>query len=545
MSDHKNILTGSRRHTGRLGSRIADGAAHDQDHSTWSRRNFLSSLGIAGFGSAFVHGGIPVRAIAQSLVSHSLAAQPSDRILILIQLDGGNDGLNTVIPFNNDVYYNARPSLAIDRAQTLQITSDHGLHSSLSSFHSLYNEGKLGIIQNVGYPSPDLSHFRSTDIWATASDSNETISTGWMGRYLNDMNPDFLTSPPEHPLAVQIGGPGLMFRGPDTNMGMSVRDLDRFIQFMQDGRFYNLEGLPATPAGDEMWFVRNTVNSAFRYGSVIQETAESGTNDVEYPDNYLSESLSVVAKLIKGGLQSNIYMVTLGGFDTHANQVDDHAALLAQLSGAVASFLEDIPDGPTKDNILLATFSEFGRRIEQNGSDGTDHGTAAPMFVIGNGVNGGFFGDEPDLDAPDAGGNMVYSTSFRQVYGSILSGWFGLDAAGTTAVLGEYPEPLPLFASGTAVVGDFPTVSNLKVHGNYPNPFSESTTISFSIPSRASVRLQVFDITGKLVQTLLDEPVSAGEHKATFHGSGLASGIYLFKITAGKQTAGGKMLLAR
>ncbi|NND72922.1 MAG: DUF1501 domain-containing protein [Rhodothermales bacterium] len=541
MCRPKNILeTGP----GRKGSRLSDGEDHAHDHCAWSRRSFLSTLGIAGVGTAMVQGGIPVRAIAESLVSRSLAGQPSERTLVLIQLDGGNDGLNTVIPFNNDLYYNARPTLAIPRSNTLEITSEHGLHSSLSEFRSLFDQGKLGIVQNVGYPAPDLSHFRSTDIWATASNSNEYISTGWMGRMLNNENPNFLTEPPEHPLAVQIGGPGLMFRGPATAMGMSVRDLDRFIQFMQDGRFYTLEGLPETPVGDEMWYLRNTVNSAFRYGSVIQEASENGSNSVPYPENYLAESLSVVAQLIKGGLQTNIYMVTLGGFDTHASQGDEHSSLLSQLSSAVAAFLDDIPDGPVKDNLLLMTFSEFGRRIYENGSEGTDHGTAAPMFLIGNALNGGFYGSEPDLSNQDEGGNLIHTTSFQSVYASVLSGWFGLNAAGVSSVLGSEYESLPLFASGTSVE-DLPTLANVKLLGNYPNPFSDRTAIRIQLARPENITINVYDIGGRHVAQLVNGQVAAGVSEFEFGGAGLASGIYLYKVTGPSISESGKMLLNR
>ena len=530
--------------SGRKGSRLADGVVHDHDHSAWSRRSFLSTLGVAGVGTAMVHGGVTVKAIAESLVSRSLIGQPSERILVLIQLDGGNDGLNTVIPFNNDLYYSARPTLSIPRNETLEIDSDHGLHSSLGGFRSLFDEGRLGIIQNVGYPAPDLSHFRSTDIWATASSSDEYISTGWMGRMLNGQNPNFLTEPPEHPLAVQIGGPGLMFRGPDTAMGMSVRDIDRFVQFMQDGRFYSLDGLPPTPVGDEMWYLRNTVNSAFRYGAVIQKASENGSNSAEYPDNYLAESLSVVARLIKGGLQTNVYMVTLGGFDTHANQFDEHASLLSQLSSAVTSFLADIPDGPTKENLLLMSFSEFGRRIEENGSEGTDHGTAAPMFVIGNNVNGGFYGDEPDLSEHDEGGNLIHSTSFQNVYASVLAGWFGLDGSGVSSVLGSDYETLPLFASGTSV-DDVPLTANVRLLGNYPNPFSERTTIRIQLGQPEHLTVSIFNVEGRQVMELARGRLPAGINEFEFDGTGLASGIYLYKVSGKSISESGKLLLTR
>ncbi len=384
----------------RYGSSLADGKAHTVDHVRWTRRNFLTSLGLLGAGS-FVLGPSRVRAYSNSPLLSQLKKLDNNRILVLIQLSGGNDGLNTVIPYNDDTYYTLRPDIAIAKntASQLDLNGDLGLHPSMAPMESYFGEGMMAVLQNVGYPAPNLSHFRSTDIWLSASDSEIVEETGWLGRYLANAYPGFSEAPPAYPLAVQIGGAvSQMFRGPEANMGMSMISADFFERLASGAELYDTQNIPQTTYGDEIAYMRSVVNESFQYAEAIQTAAATGTNQVEYAQNNpLARNLETVARLIKGQLGAKIYHVTLGGFDTHSNQLGDHATLLSRLSEALDAFMRDIALDESDNEVLAMTFSEFGRRVEQNGSNGTDHGAAAPLFLLGNGLNGGLYGDAPDL----------------------------------------------------------------------------------------------------------------------------------------------------
>ncbi|NND70613.1 MAG: hypothetical protein HKN43_03455, partial [Rhodothermales bacterium] len=328
---------------GRFGSRLKDGAAHVSDHARWSRRDFMSGM-TAAVGGSFMLGGTPVSAFGRSHLFEKLRSIDSDRILVLVQLNGGNDGLNTVVPVDDSLYYNARPGLAILKNSTIQIEDGVGLHPSFVDLESIYGSGDMGVVHSVGYPSPDLSHFRSTDIWLSGSSSDEVQTTGWPGRYLDKVYPNFETEPPEKPLAVQIGGlSSMVFQGPSNYMGMSLASVELFSQLAQSGVVYDESSVPSTTYGTEMEFVRSIANDSYQYASAIQDAAAAGTNSLEYPaNNPLADNLAVVAQLIRGDLGSKIYIVSLGGFDTHANQATQHSTLLRYISESVSAFMTDI-----------------------------------------------------------------------------------------------------------------------------------------------------------------------------------------------------------
>ncbi|MBT8399521.1 MAG: hypothetical protein KJO98_03515, partial [Rhodothermia bacterium] len=297
----------------RHGSCLAHGEAHSTDHVSWSRRDFLTSLGLTA-GGVFAIAGLPVTAYGRSPILQALGQIETDRILVLIQLNGGNDGLNTVVQVEDDLYYNARPGISIPKLDTIPVSTDLGLHPSLSTLESFYGNGDMAILQSVGYPSPNLSHFRSTDIWVSASDSETVLNTGWAGRYLDVEFPDFGEQPPDFPLAVQIGGiSSMMFQGPSANMGMSLSSVELFSQIAETGLVYDTANVPATTYGSEMSFVRSIANDSFQYAEAVQTAAAAGPNSVEYPSgNPLASNLAVIAQLIKGGLGSRIYVTSIG-----------------------------------------------------------------------------------------------------------------------------------------------------------------------------------------------------------------------------------------
>jgi uncharacterized protein (DUF1501 family) len=339
------------------------------------RRKFLR----AGLGTALlptVINGFSLKAFAaESPLARLLGATDNDHVLVIVQLNGGNDGLNTVIPIDQySNYYNARTNVAIAENKILQLDAitNTGLHPAMAGMQAMYNEGKLGIVQAVGYPQPNFSHFRATDIWMTASNSNEVITSGWGGRFLDFEFPNFPIGYPNSdmtdPLGIQIGSvTSTVFQGPSVSMGMSITD---------PTSFYNLingveDPAPNTPAGNELKYIRLVAMQTNLYADVVKDAALSVTQQSAYPNNNsLADQLKIVARLIKGGLKTKIYMVSYTGFDTHSLQVDSndtsigrHATLLANVSGAIAAFQADLKYLDIEDRVMGLTFSEFGRRI--------------------------------------------------------------------------------------------------------------------------------------------------------------------------------------
>ena len=326
----------------------------------------------------------------------------TDHVFVIIQLNGGNDGLNMVVPIENfSNYVNARQNIYIPETSALQLNGKAGLHPAMTGLHAMYQKGILKVVQSVGYPQPSYSHFRATDIWMSASDSNQTVDTGWAGRYLNYEYPNFPNGYPnatmKDPLAIQIGSAtSLTLQGPAVNMGMSISSTSNFYNLINGIQ----DPAPNTPAGKELTYIRTIAQQTQQYSSVIKAAALQTVQQVSYPtNNSLADQLKIVARLIRGGLTTRIYMVNYGGFDTHSNQVNttdsttgNHAKLLGNVSDAIKAFQDDLKFLGVDDRVVGMTFSEFGRRIKSNGSTGTDHGSAAPLFVFGKNVMGGGVG---------------------------------------------------------------------------------------------------------------------------------------------------------
>ncbi len=320
----------------------------------------------------------------------------TDHVLVIVQLSGGNDGLNMVIPVADySRYYNARTNIAIPENRVLNIAgvSGTGIHPSMTGLQTLFTEGKAKLVQAVGYPQPNFSHFRATDIWMSASNSNQEVYSGWAGRYLNYEYPNFPTGYPNtdmtDPLAIQIGSTTtLTTQGPSVNMGMSITSATNFYNLING----TTDPVPSTPAGKELKFIRQVNQQTQKYSSVIRNAANAVTQQVTYPtNNSLADQLKIVARLIAGGLKTRVYMVSFGGFDNHSVQVNTadtttgtHATLLQRVSDAIKAFQDDIKFLNVENRVVGMTYSEFGRRIKSNSSVGTDHGAAAPMFLFGS-----------------------------------------------------------------------------------------------------------------------------------------------------------------
>ncbi|MFZ4768762.1 MAG: DUF1501 domain-containing protein [Ferruginibacter sp.] len=399
---------------------------------------------------------------ADTLLHKVLASAPpmNDHVLVMVRLTGGNDGLNTVIPI--DVYanyFNARTNIAIPENRILALNgiSTMGLHPSMTGMQTMYNEGNLGIVQSVSYPNPNFSHFRATDIWMSGSNSDEVLTSGLAGRYLNYEFPDFPTGYPNSgmpdPLAIQIGSvTSMALQGPIVNMGMSISDPTNFYNFLNGVE----DPLPANNAGKELAYIRSVVKQTQQYATVIKDAALSVTQQVVYPsNNSLAAQLKIVARLVKGGLKTRVYMVEHKGFDTHSLQTDAtdttigaHANLLAGLSEALKAFQDDLNFLQIEDRVVGMTFSEFGRRIKSNSSGGTDHGAAAPLFIFGKKANTTVLGTTPNLPVTaTVNDNIAMQYDFRSVYASLLDQWLCVRPTDLQEIMLQNFQILPIIES--------------------------------------------------------------------------------------------------
>lgn len=507
------------------------------------RRRFIRNLLPATMVPSMING-YSVRAMSPSPLLDDMVnlAGETDHVLVIIQMSGGNDGLNMVIPRDNYAgYKNARANIAIpeNRILTLNGFDKTGLHPAMSGMQKLFNDGKLSIVQSVGYPMPNFSHFRATDIWMTASESNQTLSSGWAGRYLDEAFDNYPNGYPNttmpDPPAIQIGSlTSLMLQGPGASMGMSITN---------PTSFYNLvSGLqdpaPATPAGKELSFVRLVAQQTQQYANVIKNAANKVPVQGTYPTgNSLADQLKIVARLVKGGLKTRVYMVSIGGFDTHSIQAvstdtttGTHANLLRALSDAIKAFMDDLKGMGVEDRVIGMTFSEFGRRIKSNSSIGTDHGAAAPLFVFGSNVQPGVLGTNPQIPvSPSVNDNVPHQYDYRSIYASLVQNWFCADNATLQAVMLKNFQQLPLVKNSACSNVNPNILAGERLISNYPNPFTTSTNITFKTAGGHTL-IQVMDTLGRVITNLADRVFLPGTYTLNFDSSGLPAGIYYMRF---------------
>lgn len=529
MCNHHEKPKGAGRH----GAALSDGEAHARDHQNWTRRQFLSRVGAASLGAAMTLGGLPVRAFGGNRLLDRLSLLQTDRVLVLVQLSGGNDGLNTIIPITNDIYYTNRKNIGIKAADALALNTDYAMHKSLAGLQAAWGSGEMAILHSVGYPSPNLSHFRSTDIWLSSSSSNDFWETGWLGRALDHEYPEYKNNPTAYPLAVQIGSTSsMLFKGPDAAMGLAVSNPDEFYKIVNGTALYDEKDVPANLYGGELAYIRSVANDSVAYAAALKTANAAVKNTATFPTTTLGSSLGIVSRMIRGGLGARIYQVSISGFDTHSGQLSTQSNLLLQLGDAIKAFTDDLNANGWGDKVLTMTFSEFGRRVKENGSLGTDHGTAAPMLLFGKGLKGGFYGEGPNLANLDSAGNLQYSTDFRAVYGTILANWFDIPIPETLAILGlpsfSVLDFLPPQVATDVAPDELPGA--FSIAQNYPNPFSGSTTIQYVLnrPTRAAVK--VYDLNGRLISKLMDQFQMPGTYQLPFHADFLPSGTYIYRL---------------
>lgn len=511
------------------------------------RSSFLKRIGAAAVAPVVIDK-FPVSAMAPQSIMSRLAqmATNTDHVLVLIELNGGNDGLNTVIPV--DQYSNltaARPKVIMSENKLLSLNGTNAtkLHPALSGMRNMYNDGKLKIIQSVGYPNQNFSHFRSTDIWFSASDAAQYVTSGMVGRYLNMEFPNFPTGYPNtsmpDPLAIHIGGLlNLMFQGPSATMGMAISNANDV--------FNPVPGIPdpapGSYSGAQLEYVRLIASQTSAYSKVIKAAADKVTQHTTYPsNNELANQLKIISKLIKGGLKTRVYQVSLGGFDTHSNQVVDsdkttglHANLLKTLSDAISAFQADLEFQGIADRVVGLTVSEFGRRIKSNDSQGTDHGAAAPMFVFGKPVDGGkILGKNPTI-AANVGveDNLPMQYDFRSVYATILRDWFCLSDADVQTIMMKQFDYLNLFTQSCQNAGiHLPNSSGEKWIKCFPSPTSIGNTVKIEFLSKG-VRnaIEVFDYSGRLIEKIHDRELPSGSYFIEYNTSKLTPGNYIVRI---------------
>lgn len=512
------------------------------------RRTFIQRLAGTGIVLPITLGFPRLRAFAKSpsgSIFSKLASASNDNVMVMIRLAGGNDGLNTLVPYTNDVYYTARKagsaddlSIAADAVVKLPGYDSLALHPALAPLLPLYGEGKMTVVQNVGYPNQNLSHFRSTDIWLSGSDWNVYQNSGWYARYLEELYPDYPDVLPDEPFAIELGTYlSTTLVGDHQNMGIAVADLS-YVPGQPDP-----DPVRSTHAGEEEAYVREVMRQSNIFAnSIIAAAGRQTTNRVTYPASALATGLSAIARLIAAGMKTQMYIVNIGGYDTHTNQLATQATLHQNLAEGVAAFQRDLEAFGIDNKVCLMTVSEFGRRVASNGT-GTDHGSAAPLFVFGTGVIGGIIGADPNLSSLEGPGNIKMEFDFRQVYSSVLAQWYGATDDQLTPALPRDFQQLPIFeplspggvGAGTTVAAGF------TLGQNHPNPASGSTTIPMD-GVRTAARLSLYTLEGRRLSTM---DISSGQTSITINTGELPAGAYLYELDVDGRRQARQMVVTR
>lgn len=502
--------------------------------------------------------------------------------IVLIEISGGNDGLNTVVPLNQyDLYASLRPTIKLANSglnglinldSTLSLANQVGLHPALTGFKSLYDSGKMKIIQGVGYPRQDKSHFKSTDLWLTGGDGsqdNNNLTSGWVGRFMESYYSNFLNT--NFPLGLQLGSSENSL----TYSGIVENDMSMNINGQDPAGFYSVvnglggqapTNIPNSDYGDLLRFIVENDASTNIYAQSISTAFNAGRNTLTYASNSISNQLKSVARFISGGLQTKVYLVKIGGFDTHDLQVaasstphlGTHARLLGELSAAVNSFVTDLSNQNLGDDVVAVTFSEFGRKVAENGNLGTDHGEVAPMFVFGNAIEPGVAGTNINLSEAKASNNFQVSTvqhDYRQVFATILQNWLGVSTPTLNTSLFNFSTnsgfatrkinnlikasaavPLTCYNDTVLSTNTFNPINKIQV---YPNPSSQIVTIH-AISTIEMV--SVYTIDGRLVGNYKSDHIS---NEVTINVQLFSIGIYNLSVKTENGNFSEKLIVKR
>ncbi len=517
-----------------------NGNCNTHDHKKWNRRSFLQALGIAGGGSMML-ANTPLSVSRPSPLSIALSQAETDNILVLVRLQGGNDGFNTIIPvYDYDVYAEARPLIRIPPSEFIDLNEDFAMPKPMNKLEGVWGDGQMKIVHGVGYDNSSLSHFKGSDIYANTN-LQEDDRTGFMGRYFGEIYPDYFFNPPESPPSIQIGSIGnLIFKGPSSDYSFAVSDPRRLLQIIENETFYNLDGLEECTYDDKVRYLREATNTTFNYAETISAAYERSTDFGGYLDDSLGRQFSIISRLIKGGLGTKVYLVTLGGFDTHNNQPQRHQQLLNSFSESVSNFYKDLTAGGWDDKVLTMTMSEFGRRFRENGSLGTDHGTAAPTMFFGSALNGnGFVGDHPDLTDLTRGGNVTNTMDFRRVYATVMKDWLCIDEGLVGRSLldtdGGPFESLDLGFNCSGISG--PTLADGQQLAHdvlYEGEGARQPVLYVTTSETAHVDIALYNIIGQKVATLVNEVMTEGSQDPInireMAKTRLSTGPYVYRI---------------
>lgn len=509
------------------------------------RRSFLKASSLATV--PVLINGIPVEAIAKTTFANFVNPE-DDRVLVLIQMSGGNDGLNMIVPLDQYAnLYKVRDKIILQEDKITKLTDKLGIHPIMTGVKNLYDEGKLKLIQSAGYPNQNRSHFRSTDIWTSGSAADKYVTTGWLGRAFQVDHPTYPTGYPNtsnpDPLAITIGSlVSETCQGTLANFSMALNDPAGLKQLTEAEK----GTLTQTNYGFELGFMINAIRQTNQYSDVVSNAYNKATNlSSKYPTgNQLADRLKIVARLIHGGLKSKVYVVNIGGFDTHANQIDvlddthitgTQANLFNQLSGAMEAFQDDLKLMGKEKQVIGMTFSEFGRQIKANDSTGTDHGTAAPLFLFGSCIKPGILGDNPTIsDTVQNGEGVAMQFDFRSIYASLLLDWFKLDLATVKSIMfGEFQKLTLIEGCDTTVDSqDFERDFSLHLDA-FPNPSDQYINLKF-VSKNEHIRICLYDIIGSELKVILNGKVNQGEHLLKLDTDSLAPGKYFLRISSDK-----------
>jgi len=565
-----------------------------------SRRDFLKKLPLA-MSIPFTLGGIPMRVLGENnTLSRMAAASNNDRVLIILQMHGGNDGLNCLIPVEKyDEYYSRRANIAIPAKNSVRkyipldstIASDAqvGLHPDMQAMKSLYDKGRLTVVQGVSYKNNNGSHFRGRDIWFMGGSADDYLQSGWVGRYLQgEFAPqqypeDFPNNEMPDPLAIEMGNDVSLIFHQQGNIPTSlslndpesfaelVGELEGFIDEQVDPRGIPPDYLQGSPYYKELDWILSLEDKSKDYAQRLYEVYLSGgQTPITYPETYpfnapkgslrnpLSPQLKLIARLLAGGCKSKVFMVKIGGFDTHADQVEKydptmggHAALMYHISSAMNAFQEDLRYRGLEERVLSVTTSEFGRRIQSNGSFGTDHGTGGPLFIFGQGAEPGVIGKVPDLSL----GNVEMQFDYRLIYANIMKDWMLVDdtrlneifpglmtAAGTSdgVTFAQLPLAQKVITGTEGFIGN-----RFALKDCYPNPAKEKTTVNFLLNSNYHVTVNLMNSSGNQVKVMVDGVYEPGEHNVEVDLSGLPAGSYLYQLKTGFYKDAKKLIILK
>ncbi len=570
------------------------------------RRNFIKKLSLAAV--PFTLGGIPLRLMAENSLTRMASQSTNDRVLIILQLHGGNDGLNAVIPVSDyDLYYSRRANIAIPAKNSLRkmipldstLANDAqvGLHPDMIAMKDMYDRGRVAIVQGVSYKYNNGSHFRGRDISFMGGSFDDYFSSGWVGRYLQQefapkKYPDDFPNPEmPDPLAIEMGSDVSLIFHQEGNIPTSislndpesfanlVKELEGFQDLQIDPRGKPPIALEQSPYGRELNWILGLEEKSKDYAERLYEVYKRAPEStVTYPEKYpfnaptgslrngLTAQLKLIAKLLDGGgagqgVKTKVFLVKMGGFDTHAGQVESydptmggHAALMYHISSAMKVFQDDLKARGLEDRVLSVTTSEFGRRVHSNGSYGTDHGTGGPMFIFGKGVHPGVVGKVPDMTED----NVEMQFDYRQVYASLLRDWMLVDTDkinndiffkdflnGPKEQGPDNYEPLPLAEQVISGIREQFVNDRFALNECYPNPAKDHTIISFKLNATHQVKLSLMDNSGRVLRNILNEEKEAGEHFIKTDVSDLTPGIYLYQIEAGFLKETKKVIVTR